>query len=60
VYVAQLVKTAFTFGDWLPYVLWKLERQSGVHLPYSERQRRHPFVFGWPILWRALRTRALR
>jgi hypothetical protein len=60
VYVGQLLKTAFTMGDWLPYALWKLERQSGVHIPYTERQRRHPFVFGWPLLYRALRTRALR
>jgi hypothetical protein len=60
VYVAQLLKTAFTMGDWLPYALWKLERQSGVHIPYTERQRRRPFVYGWPLLWKALRTKALR
>ena len=59
VYVGQLVKTAFTMGDWLPYALWKLERQSGVQIPYTERQRRHPLVFGWPLLYRALKTRAL-
>jgi hypothetical protein len=56
----QLVKTAFTFGDWVPYTLWKVERHSGVHLEASERQRRHPFLFGWPVLLRALRARALR
>jgi hypothetical protein len=60
VYVAQLLKTAFTFGDWLPYALWKLERHTGAHFAYSERQRRHPFVFGWPLLFRALRGRHLR
>ena len=59
-YVAQLLKTAFTFGDWLPYALWKLERHSGARLVASERQRRHPFLFGWPLLVRALRQRALR
>ncbi len=59
VYVGQLLKTAFTMGDWLPYALWKLERQSGVHIPYTERQRRHPFVFGWPLLYKALKTKAL-
>jgi hypothetical protein len=59
-YVAQLVKTGFTFGDWLPYALWKLERHSGARLVASERQRRHPFLFGWPLLARALRQRALR
>jgi hypothetical protein len=60
VYVGQLVKTAFTFGDWLPYALWKVERHTGARIPYSERQRRHPFVFGWPLLWRVLRNRELR
>jgi hypothetical protein len=60
VYLAQLLKTAFTFGDWLPYALWKLERHTGARFAYSERQRRHPFVFGWPLLFRALRQRHLR
>jgi hypothetical protein len=59
-YVAQLLKTAFTFGDWLPYALWKLERHSGTRLVASERQRRHPIFFGLPLLVRALRQRALR
>jgi hypothetical protein len=58
-YVAQLLKTAFTFGDWLPYALWKLERHSGARLVPSERQRRHPILFGLPLLVRALRERAL-
>jgi hypothetical protein len=59
-YVAQLLKTAFTFGDWLPYALWKLERHSGARLVPTERQRRHPILFGLPLLVRALRQRALR
>ncbi len=60
VYVAQLLKTAFLQTDWLPYVLWKLERHSGIPIPYSERQRRHPFIYGWPLLFRILRNRQLR
>jgi len=59
-YAAQLLKTAFTFGDWLPYALWKVERHSGARLVPSERQRRHPILFGLPLLVRALRERALR
>ena len=59
-YAAQLFKTAFTFGDWLPYALWKLERHTGTHLEPSERQRRHPLLFGWPLLWRVLARRDLR
>jgi hypothetical protein len=59
-YAAQLLKTAFTFGDWLPYALWKLERHTGRRIEPTERQRRHPLLFGWPILWRVLARRELR
>jgi len=59
-YAAQLFKTAFTFGDWLPYALWKLERHTGTRIEPTERQRRHPLIFGWPILWRVLARRELR
>ena len=54
-----LAKSAFTFGDWVPYALWKLERHSGLRLEASERQRKHPFLFGWPLLLRAWRSGAL-
>jgi hypothetical protein len=56
----QLAKSAITFGDWLPYALWKVERHSGVHLEASERQRRHPWLFAWPLLFRAWWSGALR
>lgn len=56
----MLVKTAFTFDDWVSYVLWKLERHGGGRIETTERQRRHPFVFGWPVLFRLLRRRVLR
>lgn len=60
VYVGQLLKTAFLQTDWLPYALWKVERHTGTPIPYTERQRRHPFIYGWPLLFRILRDRQLR
>jgi hypothetical protein len=60
VYLLQLLKTAVTFGDWLPYALWKLERHTGVKLEPSERQRRHPLIYGWPLAFRVLWRRELR
>jgi hypothetical protein len=59
VYVLGLLKSAFTFGDWLPYVLWKLERHTGTKLVPTERQRRHPLLWGWPLLLRVLWRRDL-
>lgn len=58
--LVRLFKTAFTFGDWVPYVLWKLERHTGRRLELSDRQRRHPFLFGWPIILRQIARRNLR
>ena len=58
--VLRLFKTAATFGDWLPYALWKLERHTGVHIEPTERQRRHPLIFGWPVILRILAGKKLR
>jgi len=60
VYLVTLLKSATTFGDWLGYVLWKLERHSGTRIEVTDRQRRHPLIWGWPVLFRGLRERTLR
>jgi hypothetical protein len=56
----RLTKTAFTFGDWVPYVLWKLERHTGRRIELSERQRKHPLIFAWPIILPLLLRKNLR
>ena len=56
----RLAKTAFTFGDWVPYVLWRLERHTGRRIELSERQRKHPLIFAWPIIIPLLLRRNLR
>ena len=60
IYVIRLIKSAFTFGDWLPYALWKLNRHSGVTIELTERQRRHPLIFGWPAILKLIRGKTLR
>ena len=59
-YLLRLIKSAFTFGDWFPYVLWKIGRHRGEKLEASERQRRHPFLFGVPVLLKFLLRGDLR
>lgn len=59
-YAVRLLKSAATFGDWLPYVLWKLGRHTGKQIELTERQRRHPLVWGWPVIFRLLWRRDLR
>jgi hypothetical protein len=57
---AGLLKTTLTFDDWVSYALWKLERHSGKPVVLTERQRRHPFLYAWPVFFRLLRDEVLR
>ncbi|MCH7598920.1 MAG: hypothetical protein IH973_04115 [Myxococcales bacterium] len=50
--IGRLLKTAFTFGDWVPYAIWKMERHTGEAIELTKRQREHPLIFGWPVIWK--------
>lgn len=56
----RLVKAAFTFTGGADYLLWKLQRHSGVRLELSPWQRRHPILAAPAILWRLRRMGVLR
>ena len=56
----RLAKSAFTFQGGVDYLLWKLERHSGVRVEASERERRHPLIYGWGLAWRLYRRGAFR
>lgn len=58
--VLRLVKAAGTFDDPLDYLLWKIRRHSGIYIEPTTRQRRHPLLFAWPLLWRLYRRGAFR
>ena len=59
-YAPRLVKSALTFGEWLPYAVWKLARHTGVKIEPTPLQRRHPLIFGIPVIVRLLLGRTLR
>lgn len=58
--VLRLVKSALTFDDPVDYALWKVQRHSGVTVTPTERQRRYPLIFAWPLVWRLYREGALK
>ncbi len=58
--LVRLVKGALTFEDAVDYILWKIERHSGIKVEATDRQRRYPLLFAWPLLWKLLRLRAFR
>jgi hypothetical protein len=59
-HVARLIKDAFTFTDGLDYVMWKIRKHSGVTLPVTDWQRRHPLLAAPALAWRLYRMGAFR
>jgi hypothetical protein len=58
--VLRLIKGLFTFDGGVDYILWKIERHTGVRLPVSPWQRRHPLLASPVFLWRLYRLGAIR
>lgn len=56
----RLMKATVTFDGGVDYVLWKIERHSGVRETPSAFARRHPLLGGWPLLVRLYRRGAFR
>ena len=56
----RLLKAAFTFNEPLEYLLWKIERHSGLYIEPTPRQLKHPLIFAWPLLWKLRKQGAFR
>lgn len=56
----RLSKSAFTFEGAMDYVVWKVERHSGVRLEVRPWQRRHPLLAAPGLYWRLRRLGLLR
>ncbi|MDJ0945181.1 MAG: hypothetical protein QNJ30_17060 [Kiloniellales bacterium] len=58
--VLRLMKAAFTFYNGADYLVWKINRHSGVEIELTPWQRRHPILAGWTLIWRLLLRGAVR
>ncbi|HFD13045.1 MAG TPA: hypothetical protein ENJ32_11350 [Crenotrichaceae bacterium] len=58
--VARLIKALFTFQGGVDYIVWKIERHSGVQIEVTDKLRRFPLIYGWGVLWRLHRQGILR
>ena len=56
----RLIKAAFTFQGGADYIIWKLERHTGVPIEVTPEMRRHPLIFGWGLMWRLYRRGVFR
>jgi len=58
--VVRLLKGAFTFSGGLDYILWKIERHTGVTVEVPPRLRRRPILALCVLSWRLYRKGAFR
>ncbi len=58
--ILRLMKAAFTFQGGADYLIWKIERHSGVKVELTQAQRRHPIWAGLTTFWRLYRQGAFR
>jgi hypothetical protein len=55
---ARWFKHVLTFENWLPYVVRKVERRTGMRVELTPLETRLPLIFLWPHLFRVLRSRS--
>lgn len=58
--VLRLIKASATVADGIDYILWKIERHSGVRTTLTPWQRRHPLLAAPGLAWRLYRLGAFR
>ena len=58
--VLRLLKALLTFKDGVNYILWKIERHSGVRIECSPALRRFPLLALCVTFWRLFRKGAFR
>jgi hypothetical protein len=58
--ILRLAKGVFTFDGGVDYILWKIERHSGVKATPTPWQRRHPLLAAPALAWRLYRRGAFR
>jgi len=58
--ILRLMKGVFTFHGGLDYIVWKIERHSGVTVEITPTQRKHPILTGVVVFWRLYRQGAFR
>ncbi len=56
----RLLKGLFTFRGGLDYVLWKIQRHSGITVEITPYVRRHPLLGAPALFWRLYRQGAFR
>ena len=58
--ILRLLKATLTFEGGVDYILWKIERHSGVTVEIGPRLKRRPLLAMWVLSWRLYRKGGFR
>lgn len=58
--IMRLLKGMLTFQGGVDYILWKIERHTGVAVDVEPRLRRHPLLAAGVLAWRVYRRGGFR
>ena len=58
--VLRLLKAATTFENGVDYILWKIQRHTGVSVEVTPKLRRHPLLAMWVLSWQLYRRGGFR
>lgn len=58
--ILRLLKATLTFEGGVDYILWKIERHSGVTVEVEPRLKRRPLLAIWVLSWRLYRKGGFR
>jgi hypothetical protein len=58
--ILRLLKATLTFEGGVEYILWKIERHSGVTVEVETRLKRRPVLAMWVLSWRLYRKGGFR
>ena len=56
----RLLKATTTFTNGVDYIAWKIERHTGEKIDVTDRLRKYPWLFIWPVLIRLIRNKSVR
>ena len=58
--ILRLLKATLTFEGGVDYILWKIERHSGITVEVEPRLKRRPLLAMWVLSWRLYRKGGFR
>jgi hypothetical protein len=58
--ILRLLKATATFEGGVDYILWKIERHSGVSVHVEPRLKQRPLLAAWVLAWRLYRKGGFR